>query len=143
MKRTNPFIIPLTMLLLGFALDGFAGSGTLSKSRIESLLSAAGFRILTEPDALQEVWYTRSTPHTLERHIANGKIVYTYADQRGRFIYIGGQAEYQHYERLLRETWVAETRLPATAAPDQPWRDWRWTWKPWKLLVWSYQPGKR
>jgi hypothetical protein len=63
------------------------------------------------------------------------------ADQRGRFIYIGGQAEYQQYERLLRETWVAETRLPAAAAPDQPWRGWRWTWKPWKLLVWSYEPG--
>jgi hypothetical protein len=143
MKGTNLFIIPLTMLLVGIALDSFAGSATLSNSRIESLLSAAGFQILTEPDALPEVWYSRSTPHTLERHIANGKIVYTYADRRGCFICIGGQAEYQEYERLLRETWVAETRLQATAALDQPWRDWRWTWKPWKLLVWSYQPGNR
>jgi hypothetical protein len=33
MKRTNPFIIPLTMLLVGIALDSFAGSATLSKPR--------------------------------------------------------------------------------------------------------------
>lgn len=131
------------MFLVGIALDSFAGSVTLSNSRIESLLSAAGFQILTGPDALQEIWYTRSSPHTLERHIANGRIVYTYADQRGCFIYIGGQPEYQQYERILRETLVAETQLEATAPPDQAWRDWRWTWKPWKLVVWSYQPGNR
>jgi hypothetical protein len=34
-------------------LDSFAGSATLSMYRIESPLSAAGFQILTEPDALQ------------------------------------------------------------------------------------------
>jgi len=33
MKRTNPFIIPLTMLLVCIALDSFAGSATLSKPR--------------------------------------------------------------------------------------------------------------
>jgi hypothetical protein len=143
MKRTNPFIIPLTMLLVGIALDSFAGSATLSKSRNESLLAAAGFRILTEPDALREVWYTRSTPDTLERHIANGKIVYTYADQRGGFICIGGQSEYQQYKRIVREVSVAETQLQATEAIDKPWRDWNWAWKPWLLVMWGYQPGNQ
>ena len=33
MKRTSPFIIPLTMLLVGIALDSFAGSATLYKPR--------------------------------------------------------------------------------------------------------------
>jgi hypothetical protein len=33
MKRTSPFIIPLTLLLVGIALDSFAGSATLYKPR--------------------------------------------------------------------------------------------------------------
>lgn len=140
MNRRNPFILPLTMLLVGIALDSFAGSLTLSKSRTESLLAAAGFQILTKPLALQEVWYTRGTPDTLERHVAGSKVVYTFADQRGGFIYIGNEFDYRQYQRLLGEVSAAETRVEASEGRDSPWREWRWTWKPWKLVVWSYQP---
>lgn len=141
MKRPNPLIIPLTMLLVAIALDSFAGSATLSKPRIESLLSAAGFQILTEPDALQQVWYTRAVPDILERHIANGKVVYTYSDPQGGFIYIGGSLEYQQFKRIYEAASVARTQLQVTETAYKPWRDWVWTWKPWKLLVWGYQPG--
>jgi hypothetical protein len=122
MKRPNPLIIPLTMLLLGNALDSFAGSTTLSHSRIEGLLSAAGFQILTGADAQQQVWYSRTAPHTLERHIQNGQAVYTYVDRRGCFMYIGGQPEYQQYKRIERETANAERGIQASEALDQPWR---------------------
>jgi hypothetical protein len=131
------------MLLVGIPLDSFAGSATLSKSRIESLLAAAGFQILTGPDAQRQMWYLRTTPNTLERHIDNSEAVYTYVDRRAGFMYLGGQPEYQQYKRIVREASVAEIRLQATEALDRPWRDWNWTWKPWKLLVWSYQPGNR
>ena len=140
MKRPNLLVIPLTMLLLGIALDSFAGSTTLSYSRIEGLLSAAGFQILTGADAQQQVWYSRTAPHTLERHIQNGRTVYTYVDQRGCFMYIGGQPEYQQYKRILRETSNTERGVQAREALDQPWRDWVWTWKPWKLVEWGYEP---
>jgi hypothetical protein len=141
MKRPNPLIIPLTILLVGIALDSFAGSARLSNARIESLLSAAGFQILTEPDALQVVWYTQAVSHRLDRHVANGKIVYTYADKGGGFIYIGGPPEYQQFTRIYREASVAQTQRQATETVYKPWRDWVWTWEPWKLLVWGYQPG--
>jgi hypothetical protein len=140
MKKPNPLIIPATILLLGITLDSFAGAATLSNSRIESLLSAAGFQILTGADAQQQVWYSRTAPNTLERHIQNGQAVYTYTDRRGCFMYIGGQPEYQQYKRLERETSNAERRIRASEALDQPWRDWVWTWKPWKLVEWGYEP---
>ena len=140
MKRPNLLVIPLTMLLLGIALDSFAGSANLSYSRIEGLLSAAGFQILTGTDAQQQLWYSRTAPHTLERHIQNGQAVYTYVDQRGCFMYIGGQPEYQQFKRILSETSNAERRVQASEAFDQPWRDWVWTWKPWKLVEWGYEP---
>jgi hypothetical protein len=140
MRRHNPLIIPMTVILIGIALDSFAGSGTLSHSRIESLLSAAGFQILTGEDAQQQVWYARSAPNTLQRHPQKGGAVYTYADYRGCFMYIGGQFEYQQYERLVRETSDAERRIQASEALDKPWRDWVWTWEPWKLVVWGYEP---
>lgn len=143
MKKTNPFIIPLIVLLVGIALDSFAGSVTLSEPRIEGLLSDAGFKILTEPAARQEVWYTRSAPHRLERHMAGGRIIYTYADWQGGFLYIGDQFSYRQYERLLGETLVAETQVQATVAFDHPCRDWDWTWEPWLLPMWSYQPGNQ
>ena len=140
MKKPNLLVILLTMLLLGIALDSFAGSANLSYSRIEGLLSAAGFQILTGTDAQQQVWYSRTAPHTLERHIQNGQAVYTYVDQRGCFMYIGGQPEYQQYKRILSETSNAERTIQASEAFDQPWRDWVWTWKPWKLVEWGYEP---
>jgi hypothetical protein len=140
MRRPNPLIIPLTMFLISLALDSFAGSATLSYSRIEGLLSAAGFQILTGAEAEQQVWYARTPPHTLERHISNGETVYVYTDQRACFMYIGGQPEYQQYKRILRETADAQRRIQASDALDQPWRDWVWTWKPWKLIEWGYEP---
>jgi hypothetical protein len=140
MRRPNPLIIPLTMFLISLALDSFAGSATLSYSRIEGLLSAAGFQILTGAEAEQQVWYSRTPSHTLERHISNGEAVYTYTDQRGCFMYIGGQPEYQQFKRVLRETSDAQRRIQASEALDQPWRDWVWTWKPWKLIEWGYEP---
>jgi hypothetical protein len=140
MKKPNLLVILLTMLLLGIALDSFAGSANLSYSRIEGLLSAAGFQILTGTDAQQQVWYPRTAPHTLERHIQNGQAIYTYVDQRGCFMYIGGQPEYQQFKRILSETSNAERRVQASEAFDQPWRDWVWTWKPWKLVEWGYEP---
>ena len=140
MRRPNPLIIPMTVILIGIALDSFAGSGTLSHSRIESLLSAAGFQILTGADAQQQVWYARTAPNTLERHIQNGQAVYTYTDRWGCFMYIGGEPEYQQYKRVVRETSDAERRIHASEALDKPWRDWVWTWKPWKLVEWGYEP---
>jgi hypothetical protein len=139
MKKPNPLIIPATILLIGVTLDSFAGSATLTNARIESLLSAAGFQILTGADAQQQVWYSRTAPNTLERHIQNGHAVYTYTDRGGCFMYIGGQPEYQQYKRIERETSNAERRIQASEALDQPWRDWVWTWKPWKLVEWGYE----
>ena len=141
MKRPNSLIVPLTMLLVGIALDSFADSPKLTKSRVESLLAAAGFQILTEPDALQLVWYTRAVPDIIERHNTNGKIVYTYADPRGGFIYIGGSLEYQQFKRIYQAASVAQIQWQTVETAYKPWRDWVWTWEPWKLLVWGYQPG--
>jgi hypothetical protein len=140
MSRQNLPIISVTILLISIALDSFAGSANLSYSRIEGLLSAAGFQILTGAEAEQQVWYARTPPHTLERHISNGETVYVYTDQRACFMYIGGQPEYQQYKRILRETADAQRRIQASDALDQPWRDWVWTWKPWKLIEWGYEP---
>lgn len=140
MKRQNPLIIPVTLLLVGLALNSFAGSAILSNSRLEALLSAAAFQIVTGPDAQQQVWYARTAPNTLQRHLDKGEAVYTYADRRGCFMYIGGQPEYQQFKRLVRETSNAEARVQASEAFDKPWRDWSWTWEPWQLVVWGYEP---
>jgi hypothetical protein len=140
MRRPNLPIVLVTILSLSIALDSFAGSATLSHSRIEGLLSAAGFQILTGADAEEQVWYARTPPHTLERHIRNGEAVYTYTDHRGCFMYIGGQPEYEQFKRILGETSDAERRIQASEAVDQGWRDWVWTWKPWKLIEWGYEP---
>jgi hypothetical protein len=139
MRMANPLTIPVTLLLVGMALNSFAGSATLSESRVEGLLSAAGFQIRTGPDAERQMLYLRAAPSTLERHTANGEVVYTYADPRAGFVYIGGQTEYQQFKRLLREVSIAERQVQTSEALDKPWRDWNWTWKPWKLWVGSYE----
>ena len=139
MKRPNLLIIPVTILLVGITFDSFAGAATLPKSRTESLLAAAGFQILPGPDAQHQMLYLRTTPNTLERHMGKGEPVYTYVDQPGGFMYLGGLPEYQQYQRIVREVSSAERKVQTSTALDKPWRDWNWTWKPWKLWVWSYQ----
>jgi hypothetical protein len=139
MKRPNLLIVSVTILLVGITLDSFAGAATLPKARTESLLAAAGFQILTAPDARHQMLFLRSTPNTLERHIGNGEAVYTYVDQRGGLMYIGGPPEYQQYKRIVREVSSAERKVQISTALDKPWRDWNWTWKPWELWLWSYQ----
>jgi deoxycytidine triphosphate deaminase len=139
MKRQNPLIIPATILLLGIALDSFAGSVILTHARIESLLLDAGFQIHTGPDAQRQLRYLRTTPYTVERHIDNGQVVYTYADPRAGFLYTGGQFEYQQYKRVVREASISEERWQTSEALAKPWQDWDWTWKPWKLLRWGYE----
>jgi hypothetical protein len=140
MTAPHRLIIPVTILLVGIAVNSFAGSANLSNPRIESLLSAAGFHILAGPEAEREMWSLRATPHTVERHIENGRVVYTYADPGGGFICIGGQAEYQQFKRIVRQVAMAQREAQMTEPLDKPWHDWVWTWKPWKLIVWGYQP---
>ena len=64
MKRTNPFIIPLTMFLVGIALDGFAGPATLSKQRKASIAQGNCGRV----EHLTSLGKSGAGPATLETH---------------------------------------------------------------------------
>jgi hypothetical protein len=145
MKRSIAPMIPVTMLLVGIAFNCFAGPRTIADPRTESLLSAAGFQIRTGQDARQEEWYGQTpatAPNTIERHGYNGHVVYTYVDRGGDFMYIGGEPEYRQYERLVTQVSINRSRIEAAEAGDQSWREWRWTWKPWLPVKWSYQPTR-
>jgi|GEM_PF-3014351 hypothetical protein len=142
MKRPSSPFIPVTMLLAGIALTSFAGPITIEDPRTEALLSAAGFQIRTGQDARQQEWYSPTTPNRLVRHGYSGNIVYTYVDRGGDFMYIGGEPEYHQYERLISQVAISKARIEASEARDNAWREWRWTWKLWLPVEWSYQPDR-
>jgi hypothetical protein len=139
LKTSNPLALLVTVLLATASVS-FAGSAALSTSRIESLLSDAGFGFRLHPDVQDLQQYGRMTPNTLERHIVNGRVVYTFLDRYAGFLYFGGPAVYRQYLRIEREAVIAKTGFNFSEFQDKPWQDWSWTWQPWKLVIWGYQP---
>lgn len=113
-------VIPL------LAAGALAGCVTTSDDQ-GNLLVAAGFRAqpANTPDnaaALAEL-----PPHTITRHVRNGRVVYLYGDPTTcRCIYYGTARAYAAYQRL-----VAQERSSAWRTQDT-----EWGWRPWGYYAW-------
>lgn len=86
-----------------FALLAVAAS-CASPEQTESLLSAAGFRAVTNSEQMT------LRPYKLTVGERDGKIFYAYADPVRNQIYVGDQSQYQKYRRLKKELEVAQQR---------------------------------
>ncbi len=92
-------------------LCGCASTGT---SQTESQLSAAGFRTMTPAEAERQANFSATSAYELQRHDVNGKVLYTYYDQRADTVYVGSEQDYKKYHQLLQKQSLANENLQAS-----------------------------
>ena len=105
----------LTIILTGLIpLTGLvAGCASISASSTGPLLSAAGFRVRTPETAAQKSIYAELPPYKVQRGTHQGKVFYAYKNEKEGVAYVGGEAEYQKYQRLATERRIARDQYEA------------------------------
>src|SRR5947207_14530367 len=68
----------------GAAVSFFASCAEMESNNTKSLLSAAGFHVLTPKTALQKEVYAALTAYKVERATGKGKTIYLLNDEKAR-----------------------------------------------------------
>jgi hypothetical protein len=89
------------------------GCASLDASNQESLLTAAGFRVRTPETPKQRELFTAAPAYKVERVTLNGKTFYAYKQEKKGVAYIGGEAEYQHYQQLAIQQRISRDNYEA------------------------------
>ncbi len=102
--------------------------GCASTKSTENMLSAAGFKAVPATTAQQQAHLQSLPPDKITSVVRNGTTYYTFADPKNQVLYVGGQAQYQQYQKLRLENQMAEEQLQA--AEWGPGWD---AWGPWGM----------
>jgi hypothetical protein len=86
---------------------------SMGASSTEPLLSAAGFRVRTPETAAQKAIYAELPPYKVQRGTHQGKVFYAYKNEKEGVAYVGGEAEYQKYQKLAVERRIARDQYEA------------------------------
>ena len=96
-KSNANVILILVAATAALFLAGCAGVGS---SNTTSLLSAAGFRVLTPQTPKQQQMYAALPPYQVEHATMKGRALYVYKDEKAGVAYVGHEAVYQRYQQL-------------------------------------------
>jgi hypothetical protein len=111
-----------------------AGCTTFERDDVqdtEQQLAAAGFDIKLADNPARRDHLATLPQHTLARFDRDGRPYYVYADPDWcKCMYVGNQADYDAYERLIAQEEVAEEKEEAAAMSEDAAMDWD-LWGPW------------
>ena len=134
LKFMNIKITQSNMVLLTLAaatallLAGCAGVGS---GNTTSLLSAAGFRVLTPQTPKQQQIYAALPPYQVERATVPGKgVFYVYKDEKAGLAYVGREQEYQRYQQLAIQQQIAQDYYMAVEMNRAAAWGWYGAWGP-------------
>ncbi len=114
--KTKPAILSTLFILCAMAIaaiTGLSGCASLDAPNQERLLTAAGFRPLTPSTAKQQDLYAKLPDYKMQSGMIKGKLVYGYKNPKQGVVYVGGQNEYQQYQRLGLQQSIAQDNLAA------------------------------
>jgi hypothetical protein len=101
--------LSITMVVAAaVAVSFFASCAELEQSNTKSLLSAAGFHMLTPQTAQQKQIYAALPAYKVERATVKGKTFYVFKDEKAGIAYVGHEAEYQRYRNLCVQQQIAQ-----------------------------------
>jgi hypothetical protein len=106
------------------AICSFSGCASLDASNQESLLIAAGFHERTPETPKQKELYAAAPSYKVERVTVNDKTFYAYKDEKKGTAYVGGAAEYQHYQQLAVQQRIANDNMQAAEMNRDMARGW-------------------
>ncbi|HEY6153512.1 MAG TPA: hypothetical protein VIW07_07240 [Candidatus Udaeobacter sp.] len=112
-----------TALLLGGCAEMGSGNTT-------SLLSAAGFHVVTPQTPKQQQLYAALPPYTVEHATMKGRSFYIYKDEKAGVAYVGHQPEYQRYQQLCIQQQIAQNYYMAAEMNRAAAVGWYGAWGP-------------
>jgi hypothetical protein len=90
------------------AVSFFASCAEMESNNTKSLLSAAGFHMLTPQTTLQKEVYAALPADKVQRATVKGKSFYVFKDEKAGIAYVGHEAEYQRYKELCIQQRIAQ-----------------------------------
>jgi hypothetical protein len=112
-----------------------AGIRTSEAQQVDSLLAAAGFKMLPADTPEKEEMLNSLPPLNLQYRVKDGNPLYFYADPYNcKCVYTGDQAAYDRYEKLAQEAAIAEEEQQAALMNEEAameMNSWDWLGGPW------------
>ncbi len=113
-------------LLVAGVLMGLAIGCSTTKDK-ESLLSEAGFKMVSADTPEKEAHLKSLPADKLTSVQRNGTLYYTFPDPKQNVLYVGGEPQYQQYRKLRQQEQMADEQLNAAEVSEQAWG----VWGPW------------
>jgi hypothetical protein len=108
--------LSIVMFVAGAAaVSFFANCAEMESNSTKSLLSAAGFHMLTPQTAQQKEIYAALPAYKVERATVKGKTFYVFKDEKAGIAYVGHEPEYQKYKDLCIQQRIAQDYYMAAA----------------------------
>src|SRR5213596_342210 len=109
-------VIKLSVLfLVAVFLAACAGTGTMNSTAAspqkEQLLTQAGFKVKTATTPKQQQQLAALPPNQVSAVKYQGKLYYAYPAGTGNQVYVGRQAQYNTYKRLVQAQ-ISSTQNP-------------------------------
>lgn len=110
------------------ALVLMAFVGCASTKQTESLLAAAGFKIMPATTPEQQAHLKALPAGKVTTVVREGKTYFVYPDVKQQVLYVGQQPQYDQYQKLRLQNQMAEDQVEAaqmnSEAAFAPWGGW-------------------
>ena len=107
-----------------------AGCAEMGSGNTTSLLSAAGFHVVTPQTPKQQQLYAALPAYTVEHATVKGRSFYIYKDAKAGVAYVGHQPEYQRYQQLCVQQQIAQNYYMAAEMNRAAAFGWYGAWGP-------------
>jgi hypothetical protein len=99
--------------------------GCSTTKSTESLLSAAGFKMVPASTPAQEAHLKSLKPNQVTMAQRDGQVYYTYPDVPHNVLYVGKEPQYQEYQKLRLQKQMSDEQLNAAELNNSaPWGAW-------------------
>ena len=132
MQTIKPFLNRVSWLT-GVALLLLA-TGCATTKHQESMLTAAGFRVVTASTPQQMQKLKSLPPNKFSAIKRNGKIWYVYPEAADGRIYLGTKNEYQQYQQNVTDAQIAGQTFDSQLLGQAEGSDWN-DWGEWEIIV--------
>ncbi len=129
--KPNKTNLTLIMIFVTAATALFvAGCAEMGSGNTTSLLSAAGFHVVTPQTPKQQQLYASLPPYQVEHATVKGKSFFVYKDEKAGVAYVGHQPEYQRYQQLCIQQQIAQNYYMAAEMNRTAAFGWYGAWGP-------------
>lgn len=111
------------ILPLALAAALLAGCAAIEKAEhksTEQMLAAGGFKVLPVDTPQRQAAFAQLKPYKISRQMRGSSVYYVYPDANGNFVYVGDQAAYSAYQKLLVQQQISDQNMMAAEMMDMP-----------------------